>query len=90
MSAFELMINMLVGAITTELSKNIEPQNYDKNREVAIRDGSIVRNARKEIESTIGKPVLTEKNAVDFIVVIEGVIMIKIIKCKIGNIEKNY
>lgn len=65
---------MLAEATTTELSKTIEPKNFDKNREVAIKGGSIAGNARKEIENTTGKSVLTEKSAVDFTRVIEGVI----------------
>lgn len=73
MSTFELVLNMLAEATATELSKNIEPKNFDENREVAIKGGSIAGNARKEIESTTGKPVLTQKNAVDFTKVIEGI-----------------
>lgn len=74
MSTLELVLNMLAEATTTELSKTIEPENFDENRDVAIRGGTIAGNARKEIESTTGKPVLTEKNAVDFTKVIEEII----------------
>jgi len=74
MSTLELVLNMLAEATTTELSKTIEPKNFDENKEVAIKGGSIAGNARKEIESTTGKPVLTQKGAVDFTKVIEGVI----------------
>ena len=74
MSTLELVLNMLAEATTTELSKTIEPENFDENRDVAIRGGTIAGNARKEIESTTGKPVLTEKNAADFTKVIEEII----------------
>lgn len=71
--ALELVINMLAEATTTELSKNIKPKDFDENREVATKGGSIAGNARKEIESTTGKTVLTEKNSVDFTKVITGI-----------------
>ncbi|MHC1599079.1 MAG: BRO-N domain-containing protein [Candidatus Methanofastidiosia archaeon] len=73
MSTLELVLNMLAEATTTELSKNIKPKNFDENREVAIKGGSIAGNARKEIESTTGKTVLTEKNSVDFTKVITDI-----------------
>ena len=72
--ALELVLNMLAEATTTELSKTIEPKNFDENREVSIKGGSIAGNARKEIENTTGKPVLTEKSAVDFTRVIADII----------------
>lgn len=74
MSTLELVLNMLAEATTTELSKTIEPKSFNENKEVAIKGGSIAENARKEIENTTGKPVLTEKNAVDFTKVIADII----------------
>ena len=74
MSTLELVLNMLGEATTTELSKTIEPKNFDENREMAIKGGSIAGNARKEIENTTGKSVLTEKSAIDFTRVIADII----------------
>lgn len=74
MSTLELVLNMLAEATTTELSKTIEPKNFNENKEVAIKGGSIAGNTRKEIEITIGKPVITEKNAVDFTKIIADII----------------
>ncbi|NYB72830.1 Bro-N domain-containing protein [Sedimentibacter hydroxybenzoicus DSM 7310] len=71
MSTLEIVLNMLAEATTTELSKSVEPENFDENRQVAIKGGTIAGNARKEIEDTTGKPVLTEKSAVDFTKVLE-------------------
>ena len=65
---------MLAEATTTELSKSVEPKNFNENREVVRKGRSIAGNARKEIESTTGKPVLTEKNAIDFTKVIADII----------------
>ena len=38
---------------------------------MARQGGSVAGNARKEIEAQSGRPVLTQKNAVDFANVIE-------------------
>lgn len=75
MSTLELVLNMLAEATTTELSKTVEPKSFNENKEVAIKGGSIAGNARKEIESTTGKPVLTKKNAIDFTKVIADVVL---------------
>ena len=74
MSTLELVLNMLAEATTTELSKTVEPKNFNENKEVAIKGGSIAGNTRKEIESATGKPVITEKNAVDFTKIIADII----------------
>jgi hypothetical protein len=66
MSTLELVLNMLAEATTTEISKNYEPQTLEENKQVARRGGRIAGNARREIEIDTGKPVITEKNAVDF------------------------
>ena len=66
MSTLELVLNMLAEATTTEISKNIDPQTFEENKNAARRGGRIAGNARKEIEADTGKPVITEKNAVDF------------------------
>ena len=66
MSTLELVLNMLAEATTTEISKTVEPQTFDENKNVARRGGRIAGNARKEIEADTGKPVITEKKAIDF------------------------
>jgi prophage antirepressor-like protein len=74
MSTLELVLNMLAEATTTEISKATAPQTFEENRQVAQRGGRIAGNARKEIEADTGKPVITEKNAVDFSRLIADVI----------------
>jgi len=66
MSTLELVLNMLAEATTTEISRTTEPQTFEENREVARPGGRIAGNARKEIETDTGKPVITKENAVDF------------------------
>jgi hypothetical protein len=66
MSTLELVLNMLAEATTTEISKERQPETLGENAEVARQGGRIAGNARKEIEATTGKPVITQKNAMDF------------------------
>jgi hypothetical protein len=74
MSTLEVVLTMLAEATTTEISKAVEPKTLAENRKVAKRGGSIAGNARKEIEADTGKPVITEKNAIDFARVLADVI----------------
>jgi len=63
MSTLELALNMLAEATTTELTRTQNPQGLTQNQAVAREGGSIAGNARKEIESRTGKPVITSDNA---------------------------
>ena len=63
MSTLELVLNMLAEATTTELSKAHEPQGLEENKSIARQGGKIAGNARKEIEQSTGKPVITSKKA---------------------------
>lgn len=63
MTNLELVLNMLAEATTTEISRENKPQDFDQNRKVARRGGAIAGNARKEIEETTGKKIVTAKNA---------------------------
>jgi hypothetical protein len=64
MSTLELVLNMLAEATTTELSKKQRPETFEENKSVAQAGGRIAGNARKEIETSTGKPVVTSKDAV--------------------------
>jgi len=74
MSTLELVLNMLAEATTTEISKEQQPETFKENVAVAKTGGRIAGNARKEIESTTGKPVITSKNAADFSNLISNII----------------
>jgi len=63
MTNLELVLNMLAEATTTEISRENKPQDFDHNRKVARRGGAIAGNARKEIEETTGKKIVTAKSA---------------------------
>lgn len=74
MSTLELVLNMLAEATTTELTNIENPTGLEENKETARRGGTIAGNARKEIEKETGKPVITQKNALDFSRLIEEVV----------------
>jgi hypothetical protein len=63
MSDLELVLTMLAEATTTEISKTAEPETFEANKQVARSGGEVAGNARKDIESRSGKPVITSKNA---------------------------
>lgn len=63
MTTLELVLNMLAEATTTEISKTTNPKNFTENKEVAHQGGTVAGNARKEIESKTGKPVISKKAA---------------------------
>jgi hypothetical protein len=90
MFTLELVLNMLAEATTTEISREQQPETFDENRRVAIRGGHIAGNARKEIEATTGKPVITSKKVIDFIRILENMIETEIDKdtSADGNTEK--
>jgi hypothetical protein len=63
MTNLELVLNMLAETATTEISGKREPKNLDENKIVAHEGGNIAGNARLDIESKIGKKVITNENA---------------------------
>ena len=63
MSTLELALNMLAEATTTELTNAQNPHGLEENRVVAKQGGAVAGNARKEIESKTGRPVVTAENA---------------------------
>jgi len=67
MTNLELILNMLAEASTTEISKEKEPDSLKENRDVARKGGGAAKKARLEIEKQTGKPVITSKNAKNFL-----------------------
>jgi hypothetical protein len=65
MTNLELVLNMLAEVSTKEISKKENPKDLDGSVGVARKGGSIAGNARKEIESLTGKPVVSEENHLD-------------------------
>lgn len=67
MSTLELTLNQLAEATTTELTKTHNPQGFEENESITKEGGKIAGDARKAIEEKNGKPVITSRNAIDFI-----------------------
>lgn len=65
MTNLELVLNMLAEVTTKEISKKEDPASFPESLDVARKGGSIAGNTRKEIESIIGKPVVSEENYLD-------------------------
>ncbi|MDF1547773.1 MAG: BRO family protein [Bacteroidales bacterium] len=63
MTNLELVLNMLAEASTTEISKDKEPKTFIENKDVARKGGNVAKAARKQLEKTTGKNVVTKKNA---------------------------
>ena len=62
MTDLELIFVMLGERVTTEISQNEEPKNFNQNKIVANRGGSVAGKARKETEKEIGKSVISRRN----------------------------
>lgn len=62
MTNLELVLNMLAEASTTEISKDKEPKNFSENKEVAQKGGNVAKAARRKLEKTTGKKVVSKLN----------------------------
>ncbi len=63
MTNLELVFNMLAEASTTEISKKEKPESFYENKKVAKKGGKVANVARKQLEKTTGKKVVTSENA---------------------------
>lgn len=63
MTNLELVFNMLAEASTTEISKEKQPQNFKESVKIAKKGGKVADVARKQLEKTSGKKVISNKNA---------------------------
>ena len=67
MTNLELVLNSLAEASTTEISKEKDPSGFEENKVVAKEGGEVAKIAREQLESKIGKSVISSKNAKDII-----------------------
>ena len=63
MTNMELVLNMLAEASTTEISKEKQPNTFSENRVVARKGGDVAKAARKKLEDTTGRKVISPANA---------------------------
>ncbi|MBK5247365.1 MAG: Bro-N domain-containing protein [Peptostreptococcaceae bacterium] len=62
MTNLELVLNMLAEASTTEISKEKQPDTFEENKTVARQGGLVANAAKKQLEETTDKKVVTGKN----------------------------
>ncbi len=63
MTNAELVLNMLAELSTKGISEATDPQTMAQHANVAKQGGEVARNARKELETKMGKRVVTSLNA---------------------------
>ena len=63
MTNLELVLNMLAEASTTEISKEKNPETFKENKKVAREGGKVADAAKKQLEKSTGKKVITPLNA---------------------------
>jgi len=63
MTNTELILNMLAEASTKDISQSTIPETFEESAKVAERGGKIAGDARKALETQIGKNVITSLNA---------------------------
>lgn len=63
MTNIELALNQLAEVSATAISKATNPKGFEATKETVIEGGTIAGNARKELESKLGKSVISPYNA---------------------------
>lgn len=67
MTNVELALNILAEASTAELSKQKNPRGFNQNKTIARQGGSVARAARVQLESQLGRSVISSTKASDFL-----------------------
>lgn len=67
MTNIELALNMLAEASTTEISKQSNPRTFAENVSAAKSGGNVAKAARNELESKLGRSVITNRKAADYL-----------------------
>lgn len=68
MTNVEIALNMLAEASTTEISKQSNPKTVNQNVRVAESGGKVAKAARIELESRLGRSVISSAKASDYII----------------------
>ena len=67
MTNLELALNTLAEASTAEISKQKNPKGFNQNTKVAKSGGSVAKAARMQLESQLGRPVISSAKANDYL-----------------------
>ena len=67
MTNLEIALNILAEASATEISKQRDPKGYNAQTQVAKEGGSVAKAARKQLESKLGRSVISKSKASDYL-----------------------
>ena len=67
MTNLEIALNILAEASATEISKERDLKGFNAQTQVAREGGSVAKAARKQLESKLGRSVITKDNASDYL-----------------------
>lgn len=67
MTNVELMLNSLAEASATEISKQENPKGFSQNAEVAKKGAKVAKVARDQLESQLGRSVISPAKASDYL-----------------------
>ena len=67
MTNLEIALNILAEASATEISKQRDPKGYNAQTQVAKEGGSVAKAARKQLESKLGRSVISKSKANDYL-----------------------
>lgn len=71
MTNIELALNTLAEVATTELSRERNPKGMAESQQAAQAGGQVAKNARRDLESQLGRSVISSQKASDYIRPIE-------------------
>ena len=72
MTNLEMAFNILAEASATELSKQRDPQGVEEQKKVAKEGGSVAKVARKQLETQLGRSVISPTKAKDYLKIEES------------------
>lgn len=67
MTNLEIALNILAEASTTEISKQRDPKGFLQQTKVAKEGGSVAKVARNQLESKLGRSIISKSKASDFL-----------------------
>ncbi|MBO7569637.1 MAG: hypothetical protein J6T11_04740 [Bacteroidaceae bacterium] len=67
MTNLEIALNILAEASATEISKQRDPKGFHQQNKVAKEGGSVAKAARKQLESKLGRSVISNEKASDYL-----------------------
>ena len=67
MTNLEIALNTLAEASATELSKQRNPKGFKQQKNVAKDGGSVAKAARTQLESQLGRTIISSEKASDYI-----------------------